>query len=151
MMCEHKKGFFFGVEYSGFNGKNNIEYSVNKTDFITSFTDTVGACASPCFSSFTLLSVSLTHTHTLARGHAHTHTQTDALWNMSVCALTDRKAAKTAGSLWSGELWTLAVFGSVCSSPCEGNPAAVFSSLPQTWHPADRHRRYDTAWYLNRV
>lgn len=54
--------------------------------------------------------------------------------------LTGRKAAETAGSLWWGGLRTLAVSGSVCSSPCEGSPAAASSSPPQTWRPADRER-----------
>lgn len=33
-----------------------------------------------------------------------THTCTDEILSMSACALTDRKAAETAGSPWWGEL-----------------------------------------------
>ena len=91
---------------------------------------------------------SCTCTHALASSawasHTHEHIDTQRLKccieHARMCPLTDRKAAETAGSLWWGGLWTPAVSGSVCSSPCEGSPAAASSSPPQTWHPADRER-----------
>lgn len=101
----------------------------------------------PCTSLYTCTGILFpqslpphTHTHTLTQLHMLTQKLRCHIEHASVCPLTDRKAAETAGSLWWGELWTPAVSGSVCSSPCEGSPAAASSSPPQTWHPADRQR-----------
>lgn len=92
----------------------------------------------------TSLALSLSPQWHLFLVHAHVHTLTHALGchieHARVCPLTDRKAAGPAEPLWWGELWTLAASGSVCSSPCEGNPAAASSSPPQTLHPAETQR-----------
>ena len=92
-----------------------------------------------------LLSHSLTlHYSQRCRNPASAHTRVGLAVLSRVRPLTDRMAGETPGSLWRGRPWTPAASGWVCSSPCEGNPAAASSSPPRTWHPGDGETQTDT-------